>query len=228
MMAPGHRGFRLGQSAVTTPKPVQDLAAALPTGRRGVGGGNPLGVLAPNAGPTSRPGHWGRVSVLSLDAQGGRYPDGGHDLQKSIHLTYRTPMHVDELRMLDDTPVAASMASSWSGERHLIQTGRPADKREIPALGALVGRVGAHRVSSARAPITGRLRAPPVKPLDHGCVTGCRGMATRVAGSAGSGRAGTAGMSAWRHRGNNARLVTGWWCAMPERAGGAEGARVTE
>jgi hypothetical protein len=25
-------------------------------------------------------------------------------------------MHVDELRMLDDTPVAASMASSWSGE----------------------------------------------------------------------------------------------------------------
>jgi len=73
-----------------------------------------------------------------------------------------------------------------------------------------------------------RLRAPPVKPLDHGCVTGCRGMATRVAVSAGSGRAGTAGMSAWRHRGNNARLVTGWWCAMPERAGGAEGARVTE
>ncbi|MGB8793939.1 MAG: hypothetical protein WCD33_20875 [Mycobacterium sp.] len=49
-----------------------------------------------------------------------------HDLQKSIHLTYRTPMHVDELRMLDDTPVAASMASSWSGERHLIQTGRVA------------------------------------------------------------------------------------------------------
>jgi hypothetical protein len=39
------------------------------------------------------------------------------DLQKSIHLTYRTLMHVDELRMLDDTPVAASMASSWSGER---------------------------------------------------------------------------------------------------------------
>jgi hypothetical protein len=39
-----------------------------------------------------------------------------HDLQKSIHLTYRTPMHVDELRMLDDTPVAASMASSWSGD----------------------------------------------------------------------------------------------------------------
>ena len=39
-----------------------------------------------------------------------------HDLQKSIHLTYRTPMHVDELRMLDDTPVAASMASSWSAE----------------------------------------------------------------------------------------------------------------
>jgi hypothetical protein len=38
------------------------------------------------------------------------------DLQKSIHLTYRTPMHVDELRMLDDTPVAASMASSWSGD----------------------------------------------------------------------------------------------------------------
>src|ERR1700722_5318254 len=38
------------------------------------------------------------------------------DLQKSIHLTYRTPMHDDELRMLDDTPVAASMASSWSGE----------------------------------------------------------------------------------------------------------------
>jgi hypothetical protein len=37
-----------------------------------------------------------------------------HDLQKSIHLTYRTPMHVDELRMLDDTPVAASMASSRS------------------------------------------------------------------------------------------------------------------
>jgi hypothetical protein len=36
------------------------------------------------------------------------------DLQKSIHLTYRTPTHVDELRMLDDTPVAASMASSWS------------------------------------------------------------------------------------------------------------------
>jgi hypothetical protein len=37
-----------------------------------------------------------------------------HGLQKSIHLTYRTPMHVDELRILDDTPVAASMASSWS------------------------------------------------------------------------------------------------------------------
>jgi hypothetical protein len=37
-----------------------------------------------------------------------------HDLQKSIHLMYRPPMHVDELRMLDDTPVAASMASSWS------------------------------------------------------------------------------------------------------------------
>jgi hypothetical protein len=103
-----------------------------------------------------------------------------------------------------------------------------ADEREIPALGALVGRVGAHRVISARAPITCRLRAPLVKPLDRGCVTGCRGMATRVAGSAGSGRAGTAGMSAWRHRGNNARLVTGWWCAMPGRAGGAEGARVTE
>jgi hypothetical protein len=40
-----------------------------------------------------------------------------HDLQKSIHLTYRALMHVDELRMLDDTPVAASMALSWSGER---------------------------------------------------------------------------------------------------------------
>jgi hypothetical protein len=39
-----------------------------------------------------------------------------HDLQKSIHLTYRTPMHVDELRTLDDTPVAASTASSWSGD----------------------------------------------------------------------------------------------------------------
>jgi hypothetical protein len=103
-----------------------------------------------------------------------------------------------------------------------------ADEPEIPALGTRVGRVGAHRVSSARAPITGRLRAPLVKPLDRGCVTGCRGMATRVAGSAGSGRAGTAGMSAWRHRGNNARLVTGWWCARPGRAGGAEGARVTE
>jgi hypothetical protein len=38
------------------------------------------------------------------------------DLQKSIHLTYRMPIHVDELRMLDDTPVAASTASSWSGD----------------------------------------------------------------------------------------------------------------
>jgi hypothetical protein len=49
-----------------------------------------------------------------------------HDLQKSIHLTYRTPMHVDELRMLDDTPVAASMASSWSSfeNRHQLQLGR--------------------------------------------------------------------------------------------------------
>ena len=46
-----------------------------------------------------------------------------HDLQKSIHLTYRTPMHVDELRMLDDTPVAASMASSWSGEHRAAVDG---------------------------------------------------------------------------------------------------------
>jgi hypothetical protein len=36
-----------------------------------------------------------------------------------------------------------------------------ADEREIPALGTLVGRIGAHRVSSARAPITGRLPSKP-------------------------------------------------------------------
>ena len=43
-------------------------------------------------------------------------------------------MHVDELRMLDDTPVAASMASSWSAlvlgvsEKHGSSSMEPAGR----------------------------------------------------------------------------------------------------
>jgi hypothetical protein len=92
-----------------------------------------------------------------------------HDLQKSIHLTYRTPMHVDELRMLDDTPVAASMASSWSGERHLIQTGRVAMGRSSARATAPSDRSIRPAVTSSQesiaSPGTGATRRGSLRPV---------------------------------------------------------------